>query len=47
MRQSIFEKIKIAIENIIEFEENEPGLLFNILNEDRIIDDFIYLLLNG
>ena len=43
MRQSIFEKIKIAIEDTIEFEENEPGLLFNILNEDRIIDDFIFI----
>ena len=43
MRQSIFEKIKYAIQNTIEFEDNEPGLLLNILEEDRIIDDFIFI----
>ena len=43
MRQSIVEKIIYNIENNDSYMDDEPALLLNILNEDRIIDDFIFI----
>ena len=43
MRESIVEKIKKSIVSTELFEEDEPALLIDSIQDNRIIDDFIFI----